>query len=190
MDKSLIVSLQNGDKQALGRLYTKYRQEFIAMIKSKYKASDDDAKDVYQVTMLRFYHNVVSKKMTMMNDSVKPYLFSIGLNVYKEMVREGVKLPISSKPIEWVEEQADGSEERESAKLKEKLLEATQKAIENLGDPCRQMLTRFYYFKASIRQLMEEFGYKNEATAKNKKYKCLQQLREMLQKAKLELTAI
>jgi len=125
--------------------------------------------------------------MMTVQESVKPYLFSIGLNVHKEMVRQGMKIPISTSPLEWVNEKDDEQEAKEAALLNDKLLEATRKAIQKLGDPCRSMLTRFYYFKASIRQLMEEFGYKNEATAKNKKYKCLQQLRELLQKEKVHM---
>ncbi|WP_416864891.1 MAG: RNA polymerase sigma factor [Imperialibacter sp.] len=187
MDETLIASLKNGDMQALGELYSKYRQEFIAMIRAKYKMSNDDAMDIYQVATLRLYNNVVKGKMTMMYDSIKPYLFSIGLNVYKEMVREDMKIPLSSNPLEWVDDRGEGQEATDEALLKESLLEATKKAIEKLGDPCQSMLTRFYYFRASIRQLMEEFGYKNEATAKNKKYKCLQQLRELLQKEKIQM---
>ncbi len=187
MDKTLIVSLKNGDMQALGELYSKYRQDFITMIRSKYKVSTDDARDIYQVATLRLYDNVVKGKMTMMTDTVKPYLFSIGLNVYKEMVREGMKMPSVDSPMEWIDDRADADASKEAALLNERLLEATRKAIAKLGDPCQGMLTKFYYFKASVRQLMEEFGYKNEATTKNKKYKCLQQLRELLHKEKIQM---
>jgi len=187
MDETFIASLKNGDMQALGELYSKYRQEFIAMIRAKYKMSNDDAMDIYQVATLRLYNNVVKGKMTMMYDSIKPYLFSIGLNVYKEMVREDMKIPLSRNPLEWVDDRGEGQEVADAAMLKESLLEATKKAIEKLGDPCPSMLTRFYHFPASITQLMEELGYKNDATAKNKKYKCLQQLRELLQKEKIQM---
>lgn len=187
MDETLIVSLQNGDMQALGELYAKYRNDFLGMIKSKYNVSTDDALDIYQVTTLRFYNNVVRGKMKMVHDTVKPYLFSIGQNVYKEMVREEIRKPIQNSPLEWIEEKNDGEEEKEAAMIRESLLEATRKAIEKLGDPCKSILKRFYYFKASMQQLVEEFGYKNEATAKNKKYKCLQQLRGLLQEEKIRL---
>lgn len=188
MDETLVVSLKNGDMQALGKLYSRYRNDFLGMIRSKYRVSNDDALDIYQVTTLRLYDNIVKGKMTMVHSSIKPYIFSIGINVYKEMVRDGIKRQGQSELLEWVEEKSDGSEEKEAAVLKENLLEATKKAIEKLGEPCKSMLIRFYYFKASMQQLMEQFGYKNEASAKNKKYKCLQGLRDLLQAEKVRLT--
>lgn len=187
MDETWLASLKNGDMNALEKFYSKYRQQFLAMIKSKYRISHDDALDIYQVTTLRFYNNVVKDKVTMLNDSIKPYLFTIGINVYKEMVRREMKVPLRSSPLEWAEEKLVAEDDRDASLLKDSLLEATKKAIEKLGDPCRSILTKFYYFRASMQQLMEEFGYKNEATAKNKKYKCLQQLREMLQNEKIKL---
>ncbi len=187
MDETLIASLQHGDMKALETLYIKYRQDFLAMITNKYRLTHDDARDVYQVATLRLYNNVVKGKVTMMHDSIKPYLFSIGLNVYKEMVRAEMRVPLRQSPLEWAEEKIDDHEEKDAALLREGLLEATKRAIEKLGDPCKSMLTKFYYFKASMQQLMQEFGYKNEATAKNKKYKCLQQLREMLHYEKVKM---
>jgi len=190
MDETLIASLKNGDMQALGELYSKYRNEFLAMLRSKYRGSGDDLPDIYQVAVLRLYDNVMKGKMTMMHDSIKPYLFSIGVNVYKEMVRGDQKRPGHGNPLEWAEQKDDSGEEREAAVLKENLLKASMNAIEALGEPCRNILTRFYYFRASMQQLMEEFGYKNEASIKNKKYKCLQTLREMLLSEKLKLANV
>lgn len=187
MDELLIAALKNGDMQALGELYSKYRNEFLSMLRSKYRVSSDGLTDVYQVAVLRLYDNVVKGKMTMMHDSIKPYLFSIGINVYKEMVRGDLRRPGHGYPLEWAEQKDESGDEYEAAVLKEKLLEASMNAIEALGEPCRGILTRFYYFKASMQQLMEEFAYKNEASVKNKKYKCLQTLREMLVSEKVKL---
>ena len=50
-----------------------------------------------------------------------------------------------------------------------------------LGENCRDVLTRFYYKKESMKIIAQRFEW-TEATAKNNKYRCLQHLRKLLKK--------
>lgn len=51
--------------------------------------------------------------------------------------------------------------------------------FKKLGSTCREVLIRFYYRKESLRLIAGHFDW-SEATARNNKYRCLQQLREHL----------
>ena len=52
--------------------------------------------------------------------------------------------------------------------------------ISQLGEACKQVLTAFYYQELSIREMLAFLPYENEQVVRNKKYKCLKKLEEMM----------
>ena len=57
-----------------------------------------------------------------------------------------------------------------------------KEALKELGDPCKSILTQFYYEQFSMEMIAEKFGYTNSDTAKTQKYKCLKRLKTILSK--------
>ena len=53
------------------------------------------------------------------------------------------------------------------------------KAISNLGEPCKSLLEAYYLQKRSMLEIATSFGYTNAETAKNQKYKCLMRLKKI-----------
>jgi DNA-directed RNA polymerase specialized sigma subunit len=49
-----------------------------------------------------------------------------------------------------------------------------------LGEPCKKLLTLFYYENLSMKEILNYLPYENEQVVRNKKYKCLQQLTEIM----------
>lgn len=54
------------------------------------------------------------------------------------------------------------------------------KVINNLSDPCKQLLECFYYQNLSWDEIASKLGYANAASARNQKYKCLERIRSKL----------
>ena len=52
--------------------------------------------------------------------------------------------------------------------------------IESLGENCKKILMAFYYDNLSIQEMLVNLPYENEQVVRNKKYKCLQKLQEIL----------
>jgi DNA-directed RNA polymerase specialized sigma24 family protein len=52
-------------------------------------------------------------------------------------------------------------------------------ALEQIGEPCRSLLTAFYHNDKSMQEITADFGYTNPDNAKNQKYKCLTRLRKL-----------
>ena len=52
-------------------------------------------------------------------------------------------------------------------------------AFKNLGQPCKQLLSTFYFDKKSLKDIASELKIK-EATARNKKYRCMEKLRAVV----------
>ena len=65
----------------------------------------------------------------------------------------------------------------------ESKLNATMSAFKNLGQPCKQLLTDFYYDKKSLRIIASELQIE-EASVRNKKYRCMEKLRNLVLSSK------
>ena len=61
-------------------------------------------------------------------------------------------------------------------------LQLVSKGLEKLGEPCKTLLELYYFHDMSMDQIAENLDYKNRATAKNLKYKCLNRLRNIFKK--------
>jgi DNA-directed RNA polymerase specialized sigma24 family protein len=57
--------------------------------------------------------------------------------------------------------------------------ELMNKAIGNLGEPCKSLLEAYYINKMNMQDIASQFGYTNADNAKNQKYKCLMRLKKI-----------
>jgi len=170
--EGLIGRLKKDGIEELKRVYTEYREEFIIWLNRKYNISFDDAKDIYQFSMLKFYENVQSGVLKRLSSSPKTYIFAIGKNKALEAVRnKSRRMNISL--------ELHSQNDIEGPDIKEAHLQTIEKAMQDLGEPCRTLLDYFYYQQKSLSFITEYFGYKNNNTAKNQKYKCLQRLKKL-----------
>jgi DNA-directed RNA polymerase specialized sigma24 family protein len=49
-----------------------------------------------------------------------------------------------------------------------------------LGEPCRKILMLFYYENLPMKEIVQHLHYDNEQVVRNKKYKCLKELTELV----------
>ena len=54
-----------------------------------------------------------------------------------------------------------------------------EKALLNIGEPCKSLLEAFYLQKKNMTEIAGNFGYTNADNAKNQKYKCLMRLKKI-----------
>lgn len=52
-------------------------------------------------------------------------------------------------------------------------------SLNQIGEPCKSVLTAFYITNKSMQDIASEFGYTNAENAKTQKYKCLNRLRKL-----------
>jgi hypothetical protein len=55
-----------------------------------------------------------------------------------------------------------------------------QNVFRRLGDHCQRLLTYISYDELSMREVCEQMHYQNEQVVRNKKYKCMQELKSLL----------
>jgi RNA polymerase sigma factor (sigma-70 family) len=179
-DHLIIQKLKQGDTSVLDDLYRRYRGEFIGWLTGKYQCSREEAAELFQLVLLIFHDNVMDDSLQTLNSSLKTYLFAIGRNKYLEGKRKELK---SVELLEgYLYEHVDFPDPS-SRKEYEALLDLVVQSLEELGDPCKEVLELYYYDDKSMQEIAEERDYKNPNTAKNQKYKCLERLRDIFRSA-------
>jgi RNA polymerase sigma-70 factor (ECF subfamily) len=176
MSETLIIEeIKKGNHQQLTEIYKAYRNEFIGWATSHYQCNKEEARDVYQASIITLYDNIVQEKLVQLNGSAKTYLFAIGKNKIMELRRADKKFgsQVDVENIDIVD--SDPSENE-----KEKYLKVVQHCLQRLGEPCRTMLELFYYHNTDLNSIAHNLQYKNSDTVKNLKSRCLVRLREMV----------
>lgn len=173
-EQALIKKIRENGAQKLGPIYIKYREEFIVWAVKTYKCSQDEAKDIYQISVLTFYENIISDRLNTLTSTVKTYIFSIGRNKLMEAYRFSNRLTGLSQDNNIAPE-AD-----QDKLLTERQLETMENCLSKIGDPCQQILKLYYYNRNSMEDISIKLGYKNADSVKNQKYKCLQRLRKLI----------
>jgi RNA polymerase sigma-70 factor (ECF subfamily) len=163
--------MAQGDLKGFEQAYLSYRDEFIMWANKNYYCDFEEARDVYQATVIQFYENVQSGKLTKLTSDLKTYLFAIGKNKIRELRDSGRRFREMQDRYEVTED--------EDKVEKEVLFEQLESSLEALGNPCKRMLELYYYYKKSLTEIAETLEYKNSDTVKNLKYKCLGRLRKL-----------
>ena len=175
-EQDMIQSVRAGDQKTLAQIYQKHREEFIQWLVKNYQCELDVAKDIYQVSVVIFYDNIVSGKLEQLSSSVKSYLFAIGKNKMREYLRQRQKVNFQTDSLLF--DTLEYNDETGELQELEKTYEAIENALKQLGEPCKSLLEAFYYYRLGMEAICEQLGYNNPNSAKTAKYKCLGRLRK------------
>lgn len=156
-----------------------YRNHFDGL--SRYivnnSGSTQDAEDIFQEVVVNFIE-LVQKDKFRGESSIKTFLFSMNRHTWlNELKRRGRAMAREEK-FEKEQERTEMDHSQLMADREEK--NAVAELVATLGDTCRKILTLFYYENLSMREILEATEYENEQVVRNKKYKCLKQLEQML----------
>jgi RNA polymerase sigma factor (sigma-70 family) len=172
----VIAGIKQFDEVLIKNEYEQHRSKFIGWFKKNHQLDDAQLIELYQRAFTIFYTNVKDGKLTSLNSTIETYLYGIGKNLVKEEIRAKRKeigfdeISIS----ESVENELEECENRAHAK------EIVRSILQKIGDPCKSILTMYYFKNFSMESIAIRLGYKNEAVAKKKKCQCLQKIREQL----------
>ncbi len=171
-DTELLNQLRKRDERAYRELYRNH-YNMVKHLVVQNSGAETRTQDVFQEAIIVLYENV-RKPGFKLTSSIKTYLYSICRNLWLKQLRsrkKDAKLNDfeAHEPVA-VEQEPDPTDRQ---------LAIMNACLEKLGDPCRKLLTMFYYAHASMEAIANELGYTNAGNAKNQKYKCLQRLRKL-----------
>ncbi|MFM7022213.1 MAG: RNA polymerase sigma factor [Flavobacteriales bacterium] len=165
MTDTAIIELLNAgrDDKALDKLYKLYPpiQRFLI----NHGASKDEALDVFQDALYLLCKKVKEGKFQL-TSQLGTYLFGVCKVLWqRELVKKNKHINI--------EIDLSTEEQQEVAEQENKMTRA-EKALENLGEKCLEILKAFYYEGLRMEKIAQTFGFSSEKVAKNQKYKCLE----------------
>lgn len=170
-----ITKLKTNENEALREIYHLMRNDCIIWLQKEYSLTPDDAVDIFQMSVITLYDNVVTGRLTILTSSIQTYLYSIARNKALEHYRAQKKY-VSAGPLDRIiAEMAETSDIGRN----EGHLKVACSALEALGDPCQALLVHYYYHDKSMEEITSIMNYKNSDTTKNQKYKCLKRLQNI-----------
>lgn len=171
----LLPAIKSNDEQVLQHLYTT-NYPAVAQYVRKNSGSDEDARDIYQEAFVAVWRNIRLDKFTESDQaSLSGYIFRIAKNKWIDQLRSRKTRQV----VDLGEERINGIPADQVSPETHEFLDAVKHQFGSLGARCRDLLNRFYYRRQSIRQIAAEFNW-TEPTAKNNKYRCLQELRTLV----------
>ena len=195
VDQQFLKSIFSSDNTAFTRFYRECRTLFLAYFSKHYPTTKVSLTDLYQDSIMEFWSQIVSGKITeeRLQCSPSTYVISIGINKMHEGDRGVKKI---DKIIEALKQQPDAyrisggvkipildiedreEAQRENIRLR---LEFLKQKYEEIGYPCTLLLRYTWYNKMSDDKILEAFGgyFANTNSLKSRRFKCRKTLDNM-----------
>ncbi len=174
---NLITAIKANDSVALKSFYIANYRKTQALVLNN-SGTEEDAKDVYQEAFIVVWNNIKNNKFIPLNETaIEGYLFSIGKNKWMDILRS-TRFKKTNNTINetLLNEEVNEIYQEDIFDLK---LKSTMNAFKNLGEPCKELLTNYYFEKKSLKDIAQILNIE-ETTARNKKYRCMEKLRSLV----------
>jgi RNA polymerase sigma factor (sigma-70 family) len=172
-DALIVSELRKKDNDlALRELYKKYYPMIRHLVCSN-SGTEQEAKDIYQETIIAFYESVQQPHFTL-TCKIKTYLYAVGQRLWLKRL-SGKKRFVG----ELNESFTEIEEEMESIEEHQQKFKQMQVSLHALGEPCRNIIEDFYINDLTMEDIRSKYGYSSADNAKNQKYKCLQRLKKI-----------
>ena len=173
-EKALLQGLAQSDKKAIETIYKENFNMIQSLILNN-SGSADDAKDIFQETMIVLYERVRLGTFEL-NCLIKTYVYSVSRRLWLKRLQQMTRYAPS---LDGLQETVPVEEEVEEHERMNSEFEMMNKAIGSLGEPCKSLLEAYYLEKKNMQEIALSFGYTNADNAKNQKYKCLMRLKKI-----------
>jgi len=159
-------------------IYEFYENEFskVTWLILNNSGTIEDAKDVFQDALVILMDKFTWNKLDLVECRLGTYVYSISRNLWFEQLRKQKKENAFAdlKRYDTVDISVDYYEEEPD------MFELVSKAIDLLGDPCKQLLELFYFENHSWESIASIMSYSSAASARNQKYKCLERIKKQI----------
>lgn len=177
-DGEVINSLKSGQgrETAIRFLYDDYFESLSNYVMNN-NGNAADAEDIFQEVLVNFISLVQLDKFRG-ESSIKTFLFS--MNKFK-WLNELKKRNSALKRNTGFEKIKDTiAFDNNVLIIEQDATNHISKLLEQLGEQCKKILVLFYYDNLSMKDILLQMNYENEQVVRNKKYKCLKQLSNMI----------
>ena len=163
-DAQLVARCRSGDEDAWRELVERFSRYVHAIATQAFRLSDADAEDVFQEVFTRTYTHLDRLRD---DAAIRPWLAQLTRNLCLDRIRYSSR----TQPAEDVD---PGGVDETLARLDDAL--TVRDALERLGDPCSDLLDRFFCRDQSYRVIGDELELP-PGTIASRISRCLTKLR-------------
>ncbi len=173
-EQELLKGLATGDKKAIETIY-KENFNMVQSLVINNNGSAQEAKDIFQEAMIVLLEKARSGVFEL-NCQIKTYVYSVSRRIWLKKLQQYNRY---SNEVEGMLGTVPVDEDVEEYEKRDQEFVMMEKAIANLGEPCKSLIEAFYIQKRKMQDIATQFGYTNADNAKNQKYKCLMRLKKL-----------
>lgn len=156
-------------------LFKAYHKEFQSWAKKNFSLSEEDRMDIFQDAIIIFYENSLDGKTERLKSSKKTYLFGIAKNLIYSRYREQQRMLIEDDFTLY-----DRLATEEGMEQIEAEIQRVEETLSGMEEPCKSILTLFYYYNADLDSIKEQLNYSDKTVLKTQKSRCLKYLKDKL----------
>ena len=171
----MILSSTPERDKALKIIYETNKDKVCSYILKNY-GTVEEAKDVYQETIIAFYENVKDKKFKG-ESTISTYLYSIAKFKWLNQLK---KKGVMAAHHEKLKPESEFYKSPLANIIDKEQKDLVVEILAQLGSNCKNLLIESIYHNKSMKEIVEEGNFSNEQIARNKKYKCMKRLKELL----------
>lgn len=179
VQEELVKAIQANDDGVLESLYQEnyYKTEKYIIDNS---GSVEQAKDTFQEAFIAVWENVQNNKFIPKNETaLNGYLYTVAKNKWLDFLKSSRFKKTNALDSHNYKIKSDGGDLDEQEENNISRLEKVTGYFYDLDQACKKLLTVFYYESKSLREIAAELNI-TEASARNKKYRCIEKLRALV----------
>ena len=177
-DTTLLQTLRSGINadDAIRHLYRTQFTITSAYVKQN-NGSEEDAEDIFQEVVLTFIE-LVKKDKFRGESSISTFLYALTRNIWLNELKKRGRAKLREENFEKTKDTTgmDVSHYIVNRELKAELM----LLVNSLGESCKKILLAFYFDNLAMKEILKTTAFENEQVVRNKKYKCLKQLEQMI----------
>jgi RNA polymerase sigma factor (sigma-70 family) len=178
LDSSLIEAIAGTEAEMNEAIRFLYKKNFRLL--TNYIVTNngtrEEAEDIFQDVIVSFI-NIVKQQKFRGESSIQTFLFTMNKHFwFNELKRKKNTYKRETKYVnEQVAQQNSITMEADPVHAKDLI-----NLLDQLGPKCKQILVSYYYENQTIKEILSGLNYENEQVVRNKKYKCLKMLQEIV----------
>ena len=173
--EDLIADIKSQKRDVINMLYHSNFKKVEAYI-LKNSGDEESAKDTYHQSFVVLWRKIKLNQFTPKSLSdINAYLYRIARNKWIDFLRSSQRKN-ANLSVEIKDEIISADAPEETDEKIDQRLDIAKAAFDKLDVSCRNLLTRFYFDKKSMKEIALELNL-DDASTRNKKYRCMQKLR-------------
>lgn len=177
-DELIIQQLKSLDERvvdgALTYLY-KVSKKTVRSFILRNKGDEADVDDVFHDGLIAFY-NLVKQDKIKPDTNVEAYLYTICRNMWSKKLK---KTP-QKVELDNVFDLVDVENIQITTVVEGEQKTLIGQILKSLGEECEKILLLFYFEQLKTKEIVQHMHYANDQVLRNKKSKCMKQLRQIV----------